>query len=78
MPRYNILATMNREVEEQYDCEVDANDPEEALDIVYHSFTEFPNSEITLTTRRRIFENTVTVNSVSVEFEREEVNDNAG
>lgn len=72
---YTVVATIQRLVEETYVVEIEAPDPSEALDIVYEHFSEFPNSELDVKTRRRISEETKNSTVIDIEHEREEAND---
>jgi hypothetical protein len=72
---YTIIATVQRLVEETYEVTLDAPDPAEALDLVYEHFTEFPNSEFDVKTRRRIEEVTKNTTVIDLDHKREEAND---
>lgn len=67
---YTVIVDMQRVVNERYVVELEADDPEEALDAAYEHFSTFPDSPILLDTRRRIVEQTVGVNLLNAEFER--------
>lgn len=72
---YTVVATVQRLVTETYEVTLDCEDPEAALDVVYEHFSEYPNSEFELKTRRRIEEHTEHCTVMDVEHKREESSD---
>lgn len=64
---YTVIATIRRTVVERYVCELDAPVPEDVLDIVYEHFSDFPDSELELSTRRRIDEETLSVEIIDLD-----------
>ena len=73
---YTVTVEIQRTVVEKYECELEADGLEEALDVAYEHFSTFPNSDIDLISRRRISEDTVDVNVICAEFERETIGEN--
>ncbi len=68
---YTVNVTVKRTVLEQYVCELEGPDPEDVLDVVYEHFSEFPDSDFDLITRRRVREETLETTVVDIEHERE-------
>lgn len=66
---YTIVADVQRTVVEKYVCEVSAGSLDEALDVVYDHFTEFPNSKLELSTRRKVDEQTVSSHPLYLDHE---------
>lgn len=64
---YTVVATIRRTVVERYVCELDAPNPDDALDVVYEHFSTFPDSVFELSTRRRIDEETVSVEVIAID-----------
>lgn len=64
---YTVIATVRRTVVERYVCELEALHPDDVLDIVYEHFSDFPDSDLDLTTRRRIDEETVSVEIIDLQ-----------
>lgn len=64
---YTVIATIRRTVVEQYVCELEAPSPDDVLDIVYEHFSTFPDSDYDLSTRRRVDEETVSVEIIDIQ-----------
>lgn len=64
---YTVIATIRRTVVERYVCELEAPRPDDVLDIVYEHFSTFPDSDYDLSTRRRIDEETVSVEIIDLQ-----------
>lgn len=75
---YTVIATIRRTVVERYVCELNAPRPEDVLDIVYEHFSTFPNSEFELSTRRRIDEETLSVEIIDLDSNVGNDNNNDG
>lgn len=72
---YTAIATIKRTVLEKYVVELDAPEPDDVLDLVYDHFSEFPNSDFDLHTRRRVEEETLKVTVIDVEHNISNDND---
>lgn len=68
---YKTVVKVQRTVVETYLCNVSADDPEEALDLCYDHFSEFPNAESILDSRLKVDEETLSVDVISTEHKRE-------
>lgn len=64
---YTVIATIRRTVVERYVCELEAPSPNDVLDIVYEHFSDFPNSELELSTRRKIDEETLSTEIIDLD-----------
>lgn len=64
---YTVIATIRRTVIERYVCELEAPSPNDVLDIVYEHFSDFPSSELELSTRRRIDEETLSTEIIDLD-----------
>ena len=72
MAQFDLIVEIDRSVHEQYKVTVTAEDEEEAQDLVYDHFVEFPNADFVLYSRIRTREATHSVEISSIEFERTE------
>lgn len=68
---YKLTVDVSRNVVEQYTITVEATDPEEAQDLAYEYFVDYPKGQDFLKTRMRTKEDTTSTEVLSVEFERE-------
>ena len=68
---YTTVVKIQRTIVETYECSVEAEDPEEALDLCYEEFSEYPNNTGLLDKRLRVDEETVSVDIISTEHKRE-------
>lgn len=75
MGEFKFNVDVNRNCVERYSVTVEAEDPEEAQDLIYEYFVDFPNGQDFLKTRLRTREQTNSVEVLNVEFERKESND---
>lgn len=64
---YTVIATIRRTVVERYVCELEAPAAEDVLDIVYEHFSDFPDSDLELSVRRKIDEETVAVEIIDLD-----------
>lgn len=73
-----VTADIQRTVIEKYVCEVSAGSLEEALDVVYEHFSEFPNSDLDLKSRRRQVEETISSDVLFIEHNHSQGSANDG
>lgn len=73
---YELTATTTREIEETFTVVVDADDPEEALDIAYHAVTEYPDTSITVKKLLRTHVHSNEPDDVDLKFKREPIGEN--
>lgn len=69
---YEIVVNVKRVVEETYKLKVEAQDPEEAQDIAYDFFVEFPNGTVPPERCLKVREDTMKTEIIEIEFERDE------
>jgi hypothetical protein len=69
---YELLVDVERTVVERYKVTVEASDPEEAQDIVYEYFQDYPTGNDFIKTKLRTQENTMVSNVLGVEFPHKE------
>lgn len=69
--RYKMVVNLDRNVVEQYTIEVEAPDPEEAQDIAYNFFIDFPDASIPINRMIRNKQDTTSSEVIDITFERE-------
>lgn len=70
--KYDLMVTVDRLVTENYKVTVTADSPEEAEDLAFEYFSEYPNGELTPDSNLKVSEETNHVSIVNIEFVEEE------
>lgn len=72
MKNFEFNVDVERTAVERYSVTVEANDEEEAQDLVYEYFVDYPNGQDFLKKRLRTKEDTKRCEVIQIEFERAE------
>lgn len=72
MQQFEMIVNLDRNVAETYQITVEANDPEEAQDIAYNFFVDFPDGTIPVKTMVRTRQATTSSEIVDLTFMRED------
>lgn len=67
---HTLFVDVEKTVVERFKVEVEADDREEAQDLVYHEFTE-PENDFILARKLKIKEDVQSLNVLGIEFEKE-------